>query len=83
MSYAQSAAGKADLIITNANVYTVNAKQPTAGRSPSGARIVAVGLAANVKGWSGPRTKTIDAQGRLVLPVFMTAHSFHEGALSL
>jgi len=85
MSYAQSAAAKADVIITNANVYTVNTKQPKAEAiAIRQHRIVAVGSAADVKGWSGPRTKTIDAQGRLVLPGFYDSHiHFMEGALSL
>jgi len=85
MSYAQSAAAKADVIITNANVYTVNTKQPNAEAvAIRQHRIVAVGSAADIKRWSGPRTKTIDAQGRLVLPGFYDSHiHFMEGALSL
>src|SRR4051794_25907596 len=84
-SSAQSKSGKADLIITNAHVYTVNAKQPNADAiAIRQHHVLAVGSAADMKRWSGPHTKTIDAQGRLVLPGFYDSHiHFMEGALSL
>ena len=85
ISHAQSAAAKADLIITNAHVYTVNPKRPKAEAiAIRQHHIVAVGSSTDVKRWRGPRTKTIDAQGRLVLPGFYDSHiHFMEGALSL
>jgi predicted amidohydrolase YtcJ len=85
ISHAQGQAAKADLIITNARVYTVNAKQPNAEAiAIRQHRIVAVGSAADMKRWSSAHTRTIDAQGRLVLPGFYDSHiHFMEGALSL
>lgn len=65
----------ADLVITNANVHTIDSKRPTA-RSIAvlGDRIIAVGSDADTKGFIGPRTKVIDAKGRLVVPGFNDAH---------
>ena len=65
----------ADLIITNAKVWTVDAATPRAEAiAVAGERIAAVGSAAEVDGWRGPATRIIDAQGRTVLPGFNDAH---------
>ncbi len=65
----------ADLIITNAKVWTVDKTQPSAQAvAILGERIVAVGSNADVGAWRGPKTQTIDAQGKLLLPGFDDAH---------
>lgn len=65
----------ADLIITNAKVYTVDKRQPRAEAvAVIGERIVAVGSASAIDAWRGPSTRVIDAGGRLVLPGFNDAH---------
>jgi predicted amidohydrolase YtcJ len=65
----------ADLIVTNANVWTVDSKLPKAQAvAIIGDRIVAVGSQADVQGWRGASTRVIDAAGRLVLPGFNDAH---------
>jgi predicted amidohydrolase YtcJ len=65
----------ADLIITNAKVWTVDAFQPLAQAvAVLGDRIVAVGSTSAVDAWRGPNTKVIDAAGKLVLPGFNDAH---------
>jgi predicted amidohydrolase YtcJ len=65
----------ADLIITNANVWTVDSKLPKAQAvAIIGDRIVAVGSQADVQGWRGASTRVIDAAGKLVLPGFNDAH---------
>ena len=65
----------ADLIITNAKVWTVDKSAPTAEAvAILGDRIVAVGLTADVDLWRGPQTKVIDADGKLLLPGFNDAH---------
>jgi predicted amidohydrolase YtcJ len=57
----------ADLIITNAKVWTVDKSAPTAEAvAILGDRIVAVGLSADVDLWRGPGTKIIDAAGKLL-----------------
>ncbi|HLK34853.1 MAG TPA: amidohydrolase [Terriglobales bacterium] len=65
----------ADLIITNAKVYTVDKDQPRAEAvAVLGERIVAVGTASAVDAWRGAATRVIDAGGKLVLPGFNDAH---------
>ena len=65
----------ADLIVTNARVWTVDPAHPDAEAiAIRGDRIVEVGTRAAVDAWRGPSTRTIDAGGRLVLPGFDDAH---------
>jgi predicted amidohydrolase YtcJ len=75
----------ADLIITNAKVYTVDRQQPRAEAvAVLGERIVAVGSASAMDAWRGPGTRVIDAGGRLVLPGFNDAHvHFMDSGLGL
>jgi predicted amidohydrolase YtcJ len=65
----------ADLIVTNARLYTVDKQQPRAEAvAVLGERIVAVGSASAIDAWRGPGTRVIDAGGKLVLPGFNDAH---------
>jgi predicted amidohydrolase YtcJ len=65
----------ADLIVTNANVWTGDDAHPKAQAvAVLGDRIVGVGSNAEVLLWRGPETKTIDAGGKLLLPGFNDAH---------
>src|SRR4051812_23992181 len=65
----------ADLIITNAKVWSVDKSMPTAQAvAVIGEYIVAVGSNADVDAWRGPKTRQIDAQGKLLLPGFNDAH---------
>src|SRR5882724_407739 len=65
----------ADLIVTNAKIWTVDKARPHAeALAVLGERIVAVGSAAEVDTWHGPQTKVLDAQGKLLLPGFNDAH---------
>ncbi len=75
----------ADVIITNARVWTVDKAHPSAeALAIKGDRIVAVGTRTEIEGWRGAATTTIDAGGRLVLPGFDDAHiHFVMGALQL
>lgn len=75
----------ADLIITNAKVWTVDKAHPTAQAvAVLGDRIVAVGSNADVEIMRGPATKLIDAGGKLLLPGFNDAHvHFVGGGLQL
>ena len=71
---AQSKAA-ADLIISNANIWTVDPSMPRAeALAVVGDRIVAVGSNGDVDDWRGPRTRVVDAQGKLLLPGFNDAH---------
>jgi predicted amidohydrolase YtcJ len=65
----------ADLIITNAKIWTVDKAHPQADAlAIVGERIVAVGSATDMDAWHGPQTKIIDAQGKLLLPGFNDSH---------
>jgi predicted amidohydrolase YtcJ len=65
----------ADLIITNARIWTVDKTRPQAeALAVLGERIVAVGSAADVDAWHGPQTKVLDARGKLLLPGFNDSH---------
>ena len=65
----------ADLVITNANIRTMDAKR-TGARSIASlnGKIIAIGSDADTKGLIGPNTRVIDARGKLVLPGFNDAH---------
>jgi predicted amidohydrolase YtcJ len=75
----------ADLIVTHANIYTVDRQHPRAEAvAVIGERIVAVGSPAEIDGWRGPETHVIDAHGRLLLPGFNDAHvHFTDGGADL
>ncbi len=75
----------ADLILTNGKIWTGNTAQPQAEAvACAGGRIVAVGAAAEVAHWAGPRTRTIDLAGRRVVPGFNDAHvHFFDGGSAL
>jgi predicted amidohydrolase YtcJ len=75
----------ADLIITNAKIWTVDKSFPTAQAvAVLGDRIVAVGSNADVDAWRGPGTRVIDAEGKLLLPGFNDAHvHFVSGGMQL
>ncbi|MGH9498204.1 MAG: amidohydrolase [Terriglobales bacterium] len=65
----------ADLIITNANIWTGDEAQPRAQAvAVLGDRIIAVGSDADVEGLRGPNTRVMDAGGKLLLPGFNDAH---------
>ena len=65
----------ADMILTNARVYTVEDKQPWAEAvAIKDGKIVAVGSAATVAKRRGDATRVVDLGGRLVLPAFGDAH---------
>ena len=75
----------ADLIVTHAKIWTVDHDRPEAEAvAVIGERLVAVGSAAEIDAWRGPRTRVIDAGGRRVLPGFNDSHlHFVAGGLQL
>lgn len=76
--FCQTAFGQkfsADLVITNANVHTMDAKRTVArSLAVSGGKIVAIGSDADTKPLIGTNTRVIDAGGKLVIPGFNDAH---------
>jgi hypothetical protein len=75
----------ADLIVTHANIYTVDRRHPRAEAvAVIGERIVAVGSRAEIDAWRGAATRVIDAHGKLLLPGFDDAHvHFTDGGADL
>lgn len=65
----------AELVITNANIRTMDAKR-TVARSIAvlNGKIVAIGSDADTRSLIGAKTRVIDAKGKLVLPGFNDAH---------
>jgi predicted amidohydrolase YtcJ len=75
----------ADLIVTNAKVWTGDDAHPQAQAvAILGERIISVGSSAEMEILRGPGTKVIDAGGKLLLPGFNDAHlHFVEGGQGL
>ena len=66
----------ADLIVINAKVVTIDGQRPQATAfAVSDGKFVAVGDAASVAPYRGPRTRMIDARGHTVIPGLNDSHS--------
>lgn len=66
---------KADMIITNAKVLTMDkARLRAEALAFAGGRILAVGGRAEVEALAGPSTRVVDAGGRTLLPGFVESH---------
>jgi predicted amidohydrolase YtcJ len=75
LSFSAVPSRSADLVITNAKVWTGDKTLPAAQAvAVLGDRIVAVGSNAEVEPWRGSQTRAIDAGGKLLLPGFNDAH---------
>jgi len=65
----------ADLILKNANVITVEPRQPSAGLvAIKGDKILLVAGNESLESFKGARTKVIDCQGKILVPGFNDAH---------
>ncbi len=76
---------KADLIVVNANVRTLDRSNPAAQAfAVLNGRIVAIGSTAEIGRLAGPKTERFDAGGKLVIPGFNDAHvHFLDGGAGL
>jgi len=71
----QISPGKADYVLTNGKVYTVNEKQPWAEAvAVKGKKIIFVGSAKDGKAYVGNTTKVGDLKGKMVMPGLIDAH---------
>jgi predicted amidohydrolase YtcJ len=69
-----------DLVLRNGKVVTMDPKHPQAQAvAIAGDTIVAVGSNDEIKAYIGPKTKTIDLQGHLVIPGFNESHGHFTG----
>lgn len=64
----------ADLVVVNAKVRTMSTRSSASSIAVLGNKIVAVGSDADTKSLIGPKTKVIDAKGKVVVPGFNDAH---------
>ncbi len=70
-----TANGKAETVIKNANIMTMDTERPKAqALAMAHGRFVAVGSNEDVEGLVGPGTKVLDLGGKTVLPGFIDAH---------
>ena len=76
---------EADLIIKNGKVFTANDARPWAEAvACKDGKIIAVGTGGDINKFSGPATKILDVQGKLVIPGLIDAHThFSSGGRSL
>ena len=66
----------ADLIVTNARIYTADANRPRAAAlAVRGGRIVFVGNNQGAEALAGPRTERLDLAGKTVIPGMVDAHA--------
>ena len=76
----KSNADAAELVISNAKVYTVNKDQPEAEAvAVKAGKIVFIGSNADVKKYIGDSTEVIDAKGQFVMPGFIEGHGHIHG----
>src|SRR5262245_18674767 len=74
----------ADLVVTNAKVYTVDASQPRAEAfAVKGGRFLAVGSTQDIKGLVRKNTQTFDARQMTVVPGFTDCHNHAPGTTLL
>ena len=81
---ASADAGDADLVVLNANVYTMDTRLPRADAfAVKNGRFIAVGTNAEVNGVAGKDTRTIDAKRMTVVPGFTDCHNHAGGDVLL
>ncbi len=77
---AQSRPDPADLIVTNARVYTVDDARPLVEAfAVKGGKVVFTGSKAEANVYKGAATKVVDAGGRTVIPGMVDAHGHFAG----
>jgi len=71
---------EADLVVTNARVYTVDDRRPKAQAfAVKGGKFVAVGSNEAIKGLIGKHTEVHDAKGATIVPGFIDCHNHASG----
>jgi predicted amidohydrolase YtcJ len=76
--------GHADLVVTNAKVYTVDQRMPRAeALAVKNGRFIAVGTNSEMSGLIGKNTRTFDARQMTVVPGFTDCHNHAGGDVLL
>jgi predicted amidohydrolase YtcJ len=74
----------ADLVVSNAKVYTMDPGAPRAeGFAIKAGRFVAVGTTAEMRSLAGKSTQTFDAKGMTIVPGFIDCHNHAAGTTLL
>ena len=77
---AASLPDRADMVILNAAVHTMDPRQPSAQAvAISGDRVIATGTNEEMLSLASPGTRRLDAQGRTALPGFIDTHNHAVG----
>jgi hypothetical protein len=72
---AQVAPAPADLVVTNARIYTVDDNRPVAeAMAIRGGRVLFVGSSRGALATRGPQTRVLDAGGAMIIPGIADAH---------
>ena len=80
LACSQNNAQQADMVLNNAQVYTVNKDQPNAEAvAIKDGKIVFVGSNEDVKKYIGNKTEVIDCKGQFVMPGFIEGHGHIHG----
>ncbi len=75
-----TAQAPADLIVTNARIYTVDDTRPVVSAlAVRGGRVAFVGDTRGALALRGPQTRVVDLEGRTVIPGMVDAHGHVEG----
>ncbi len=81
---APTAPASADLVLVNADIYTVDAGQPRAqALAVVDGKFSAVGSNEEIRALAGPGTRVVDAGGYSVTPGFVDGHTHTESGLTL
>jgi len=79
-AYTRQTVQPADLVVTNGKIITVEDATPEAQAvAVRGDRIVELGSRQAIQRYVGPKTRVIDAAGRLVIPGFIESHGHFTG----
>ena len=71
---------KADLVIHNGTIYTLDEKQPIVKMvAVSDGKIIFAGKANSANSWIGARTKVLNLQGKTMTPGFIESHGNRRG----
>ena len=66
---------EADLLVTNANVVTLDRRRPRArAMAIADGKILAAGEEREIAPWAGHHTKKLDAEGKTIVPGFIDSH---------
>lgn len=80
LSSCQRPEEKADMVLLNGNIYTVDSQIPRVEAiAIKSGKIAAVGTTSEIQEWEGDSTEVIDLEGNFVMPGFIEGHGHFNG----